>query len=108
MLPSSHLIPINGASAVSQSEPAALASALPTQVRRTARGAAPVCRAVTCPRRKRFRPVRDRFLAWLLWLRAARAAGARPSVARARRIGAVAVPLSMAAAHAGLALTGSQ
>jgi arsenical pump membrane protein len=47
-------------------------------------------------------------LAWLLWLRAARAAGARPSVARASRIGAVAVPLSMAAALAVLALTGSQ
>jgi arsenical pump membrane protein len=47
-------------------------------------------------------------LAWLLWLRAARAAGARPSVARASRIGAVAVPLSIAAALAVLALTGSQ
>jgi arsenical pump membrane protein len=47
-------------------------------------------------------------LAWLLWLRAARAAGARPSLARASRIGAVAVPLSMAAALAVLALTGSQ
>jgi arsenical pump membrane protein len=47
-------------------------------------------------------------LAWLLWLRAARSAGARPSLARASRIGAVAVPLSMAAALAVLALTGSQ
>jgi arsenical pump membrane protein len=45
-------------------------------------------------------------LAWLLWLRAARSAGARPSLARASRIGAVAVPLSLAAALAGLALTG--
>ena len=44
-------------------------------------------------------------LAWLLWLRAARRAGARPSLARASLIGAVAVPLSMAAALAGLALT---
>jgi arsenical pump membrane protein len=47
-------------------------------------------------------------LAWLLWLRAARNAGARPSIARASRIGAVAVPLSMAAALAVLALAGSQ
>jgi arsenical pump membrane protein len=46
-------------------------------------------------------------LAWLLWLRAARNAGAQPSVARASRIGAAAVPLSMAAAVALLALTGS-
>ncbi len=44
-------------------------------------------------------------LAWLLWLRAARGAGARPSLARASRIGLVAVPLSMAAALAALALT---
>jgi Na+/H+ antiporter NhaD/arsenite permease-like protein len=46
-------------------------------------------------------------LAWVLWLRVARNAGAQPSVARATRIGAVAVPLSMAAAVALLALTGS-
>jgi arsenical pump membrane protein len=46
-------------------------------------------------------------LAWLLWLRAARDTGAQPSIARASRIGAVAVPLSMAAALAVLALTGS-
>ena len=46
-------------------------------------------------------------LAWLLWLRAARAAGAEPSVGRASRIGAVAVPLSIAAALGALALTGS-
>jgi arsenical pump membrane protein len=45
-------------------------------------------------------------LAWLLWLRAARRAGATPSLARASMIGAVAVPLSMAAALAGLAVTG--
>jgi Na+/H+ antiporter NhaD/arsenite permease-like protein len=46
-------------------------------------------------------------LAWLLWLRAARATGAQPSVARASRIGALASPLSMAAALAIVALTGS-
>ena len=45
-------------------------------------------------------------LAWLLWLRAARSAGARPSPWRASAIGLVAVPLSMAAALAALALTG--
>ena len=43
-------------------------------------------------------------LAWLLWLRAARSAGARPSIATASRIGLVAVPLSMAAALGVLAL----
>jgi arsenical pump membrane protein len=47
-------------------------------------------------------------LAWILWLRAARTAGARPSVARASRLGLVAVPLSMALALGALALTGSQ
>ena len=46
-------------------------------------------------------------LAWLLWLRAARAAGAEPSLARASRIGLVAVPLSIAAALGALVLTGS-
>jgi arsenical pump membrane protein len=46
-------------------------------------------------------------LAWLLWLRAARVAGARPSIARASRIGLVAVPLSMALTLAALTLTGS-
>jgi arsenical pump membrane protein len=46
-------------------------------------------------------------LAWLLWLRAARDTGAQPSIARASRIGAVAVPLSMAAALAVLALASS-
>jgi arsenical pump membrane protein len=45
-------------------------------------------------------------LAWILWLRAARAAGARPSVARASRLGVIAVPLSMAAALGALMLTG--
>jgi arsenical pump membrane protein len=45
-------------------------------------------------------------LAWLLWLRAARLAGARPSLARATRIGIVAVPLSMVAALAVLAARG--
>jgi len=37
-------------------------------------------------------------LAWMLWLRAARTAGAQPSIAKASRIGMVAVPLSMAGA----------
>ncbi len=46
-------------------------------------------------------------LAWLLWLRAAKSAGARPSVAKASRLGVVAVPLSMAAALGMLAVNGS-
>jgi arsenical pump membrane protein len=46
-------------------------------------------------------------LAWLLWFRTARSAGASPSLAKASRIGAVAVPLSMSAALAVLATTGS-
>jgi arsenical pump membrane protein len=45
-------------------------------------------------------------LSWILWLRAARAVGARPSIIRASRLGALAVPLSMAAALGALALTG--
>lgn len=45
-------------------------------------------------------------LAWLLWLRSARTAGARPSIAKASRMGALAVPLSMAAALGMLTLTG--
>jgi arsenical pump membrane protein len=45
-------------------------------------------------------------LAWLLWLRSARAAGARPSIARAVRLGVVAVPLSMVAAVGVLIVTG--
>ncbi len=47
-------------------------------------------------------------LAWLLWLRSARSAGARPSIARASLLGMVAVPLSMAAALGMLALSGSR
>jgi arsenical pump membrane protein len=46
-------------------------------------------------------------LAWILWVRAARAGGAHPSVARASLLGTVSVPLSMAAAVGMLALTGS-
>ena len=45
-------------------------------------------------------------LAWILWLPAARKAGARPSIAKASLLGVVAVPLSMAAALGALALTG--
>jgi arsenical pump membrane protein len=45
-------------------------------------------------------------LAWLLWFRAARAAGAHPSIARASRIGLIAVPLAMAAALGLLVLGG--
>jgi len=44
-------------------------------------------------------------LAWILWLKSARTAGARPSLRRASRLGALAVPLSMAAALAALLLT---
>jgi arsenical pump membrane protein len=46
-------------------------------------------------------------LAWLLWLRSAKSAGTRPSIAKAGLIGLVAVPLSMAAALGMLALNGS-
>jgi arsenical pump membrane protein len=46
-------------------------------------------------------------LAWMLWLRAARTAGARPSITKASRIGVLAVPLSMAAALAVLVATGA-
>ena len=46
-------------------------------------------------------------LAWFLWLRAARNAGAQPSVLGASRIGLVAVPLSLAAAVAVLLLVGA-
>jgi arsenical pump membrane protein len=46
-------------------------------------------------------------LAWLLWLRAARAAGARPSLLAASRIGVVAVPLALAAAVGLLVLLGT-
>jgi arsenical pump membrane protein len=46
-------------------------------------------------------------LAWVLWLRAARISGATPSIARASRIGAFAVPLSMITAIGLLILLGS-
>jgi arsenical pump membrane protein len=45
-------------------------------------------------------------LAWLLWLRAARLAGAAPSLTRASRFGAWVVPTSMAAAVLALLATG--
>jgi len=45
-------------------------------------------------------------LAWILWLRSARGAGAEPSVAKAGRIGVLAVPLSMAASIGVLVATG--
>jgi len=47
-------------------------------------------------------------LAWILWRRAARTAGAQPSIAHASRLGAVAVPLAIAAALGALALTGAR
>jgi len=47
-------------------------------------------------------------LSWILWRRAAAAAGAHPSVKRASFLGALSVPLSMAAAVAMLSLTGSR
>jgi arsenical pump membrane protein len=47
-------------------------------------------------------------LAWLLWLQSARAAGAQPSIAKATRIGVLAVPLSMAAALVVLVATGAR
>jgi arsenical pump membrane protein len=46
-------------------------------------------------------------LAWILWLRAAHAAGARPSIARASRLGVIAVPLAIVFALGALALTGA-
>jgi arsenical pump membrane protein len=46
-------------------------------------------------------------LSWILWLRVAQRAGAEPSIARATRLGAVAVPLSLAAAVGVLVLMGS-
>ncbi|MHB8594504.1 MAG: SLC13 family permease [Acidimicrobiales bacterium] len=45
-------------------------------------------------------------LAWFLWLRAARSAGSHPSIAKASRLGIIAVPLSMAAALGVLTLSG--
>jgi arsenical pump membrane protein len=47
-------------------------------------------------------------LAWILWLRSSKSAGARPSIARASLLGMVAVPLSMLAALGMLALSGSR
>jgi arsenical pump membrane protein len=46
-------------------------------------------------------------LAWILWRRAAREAGAEPSLARASLLGVISVPLSLAAAVGMLSLTGS-
>jgi arsenical pump membrane protein len=46
-------------------------------------------------------------LAWFLWLRAARAGGADPSVRQASRLGVIVVPLSVAAALVALAWAGS-
>lgn len=46
-------------------------------------------------------------LAWFLWLRAARGAGSHPSLAKASRLGVVAVPLSLTAAVGLLVLLGS-
>ena len=43
-------------------------------------------------------------LAWLLWLRAARQSGARPSLARASALGAVAAPLAIVAAVGAITL----
>jgi arsenical pump membrane protein len=45
-------------------------------------------------------------LAWVLWLRSARAAGARPDIAKAGLLGLVSVPLSIAAALGVLAAGG--
>jgi arsenical pump membrane protein len=45
-------------------------------------------------------------LAWMLWLRSARTAGAHPSLAKASRLGVIAVPLSMVAALGVLVATG--
>ncbi|MDE3064784.1 MAG: hypothetical protein KGJ36_03840 [Acidobacteriota bacterium] len=45
-------------------------------------------------------------LAWLIWRRAARLAGTEPSLARASRVGALAVPVSMALCLGALALSG--
>jgi arsenical pump membrane protein len=46
-------------------------------------------------------------LAWILWLRAARNAGAEPSIGRAARLGLIVVPMSIAIAVGALTLTGS-
>jgi arsenical pump membrane protein len=47
-------------------------------------------------------------LSWLLWLRAARTAGARPSVAHATRLGVLVTPVSIAVAVAALSATASR
>ncbi len=47
-------------------------------------------------------------LAWFLWLRAARTAGAQPSLRKATTLGAIAAPLSLVAAVGTLFLTGSR
>jgi arsenical pump membrane protein len=46
-------------------------------------------------------------LAWILWLRAAKAAGGRPDVGRASLLGLASVPLAMAAAVGLLVLSGA-
>ena len=46
-------------------------------------------------------------LAWILWLRSARAAGGSPSVARAGLLGLASVPLAIAAAVGVLILNGT-
>ena len=46
-------------------------------------------------------------LAWILWLRAARAAGGRPDVRRASLLGVASVPLALTAAVGVLVLSGS-
>jgi arsenical pump membrane protein len=46
-------------------------------------------------------------LAWILWLRAARNAGAEPSIRRAARLGLIVVPMSIAVAVGALTLTRS-
>ena len=45
-------------------------------------------------------------LAWVLWLRAARAAGGRPDIRRASLLGLASVPLAVAAAVGVLVLEG--
>jgi arsenical pump membrane protein len=47
-------------------------------------------------------------LAWILWLRAARNAGAEPSITKAARLGVLVVPISMAVAVGALTLAGSR
>lgn len=44
-------------------------------------------------------------LSWILWLQASRTAGVTPSIRHATRLGAIAAPLSIAAALAMLTLT---